>query len=244
MKAPSAKRIRTLVEQGDMDAKRELARKLMRGKGFHRNEPKAVALLEDCVAIGDTEAMLMLAKYCALGHGMEHDAERAESLICEAANKGNDEAQCLMELINNLKGKESIGMSCLFRDNLKLISPMTRLLLNSVCNKGDRTIERICLLMNIIPCEEISLKGQGWQYFIVNNVKKTMQFHFCVGPMTPIDNKIGNGKTTLLCEALKTNTTLIKLDIGSKHKKRNTRRKRCTSTIHVFHSHQINRQQD
>ena len=122
VKAPSAKRLRTLVEQGDMDAKRELARRLMRGKGFHRNEPKAVALLEDCAAIGDTEAMLMLAKYCALGHGMEYDVERAESLICEAANKGNEEAQCLMKLIKDWKGKDSINLSCLFRVYLKLIS--------------------------------------------------------------------------------------------------------------------------
>ena len=121
VKAPSAKRMRTLVEQGDMNAKRELARKLMRGKGFHRNEPKAVALLEDCVATGDTEAMLMLAKYCAHGCWMEHNAERAESLICEAANKGNQEAQCLMRLINDWKGKDSIDLRCLSSAYLKLI---------------------------------------------------------------------------------------------------------------------------
>ena len=160
MKAPSAKRLRTLVEQGDMNAKRELARRLMRGKGFHRNEQKVVALLEDCVAIGDTEAMVMLAKYCGHGCWMEHNAERAESLICEAANKGNEEAQCLMRFINDWKGKDSINPWGLFRDNLKLISPMTRLFLYSVRKKGDRTIERICFLMNTIPCREIILKGQ------------------------------------------------------------------------------------
>ena len=113
VKSPSAKRLRTLVEQGDMDAKRELAKRLMRGKGFHKNEQKVVALLEDCVAIGDAEAMLMLAKYCAHGCWMEHNAERAESLICDAANKGNKEALCLMKLFNEWKGKQSIDISSL-----------------------------------------------------------------------------------------------------------------------------------
>ena len=125
MKAPSAKRLRTLVEQGDMDAKRELARRLMRGKGFHRNEQKVVALLEDCVAVGDAEAMLMLAKYCAHGCWMEHNAERAESLICEAANKGNEEAQCLMKLINDWKGKKKITLEGLSNPHWKLISSTT-----------------------------------------------------------------------------------------------------------------------
>ena len=103
-----------LVSQGDMDAKRELAIRLMDGNGVPHNHPKAVALLEDCVALGDTEAMIMLAKCCALGHGMEHDAERAESLISEAANKGNREALCLMKLINDWKGQQSIDFLGLF----------------------------------------------------------------------------------------------------------------------------------
>ena len=111
IKEPSAKRHRVLVRQGDIDAKRELAIRLIEGNGVPQNHPKAVALLEDCVALGDTDAMFMLAKGCAFGHGMEHNAERAESLICEAANKGNDEAQCLMRLINDWKGKQSINLS-------------------------------------------------------------------------------------------------------------------------------------
>ena len=102
-----------LVGQGDIDAKRELAIRLMEGKGVPQNHPKAVALLEDCAALGDTDAMLILAEYCAYGHGMEHDAERAESLISEAANKGNEEALCLMELINDWKGKDTIDLSSL-----------------------------------------------------------------------------------------------------------------------------------
>ena len=113
VKAQSVDELEVLVGQGDMDAKRELAIRLMEGNGVPQNHPKAVALLEDCVALGDADAMLMLAKCCAFGHGMEHDAERAESLISEAANKGNHEAQCLMKLINDWKGKESINLSCL-----------------------------------------------------------------------------------------------------------------------------------
>ena len=108
--------------QGDTDAKRELAIRLMEGNGVPQNHPKAVALLEDCVALGDTEAMLMLAKCCALGYGMEHNAERAESLICEAANKGNEEAACLMGIINDWKGKDSIVLSSLSCSHMKKLS--------------------------------------------------------------------------------------------------------------------------
>ncbi len=97
-----------VMVQGDVDAKRELARRLMEGNGVPQNHSKAVALLEDCVALGDADAMLILAKCCAFGHGMEQDVERAESLISEAANKGNKEALCLMKLINEWKGQQSI----------------------------------------------------------------------------------------------------------------------------------------
>ena len=113
VKAQSVDELEVLVGQGDMDAKRELAIRLIEGNGVPQNHPKAVALLEDCVALGDTDAMLMLAKCCAFGHGMEHNAERAESLICEAANKGNEEALCLMKLINDWKGKNGINLKSL-----------------------------------------------------------------------------------------------------------------------------------
>ena len=45
---------------------------------------------------------------------MEHDAERAESLISEAENKGNEEALLLVELINDLKGKNNIDLRGLY----------------------------------------------------------------------------------------------------------------------------------
>ena len=96
--------------QKHVEEKREQARKLMEGNGVPQNHPKAVTLLEDCVALGDTDSMLMLAKCCAFGRGMEQNAERAESLISEAANKGNEEAQGLMRLINDWKGRCRIDM--------------------------------------------------------------------------------------------------------------------------------------
>ena len=110
VKAQSVDKLEVLVGQGDMDAKRELARRLIGRKGVPQNHPKAVALLEDCVAFGDADAMLMLAKCCAFGHGIEHNAERAESLISEAANKGNKEALCLMKFINEWKGQQSVDL--------------------------------------------------------------------------------------------------------------------------------------
>ena len=115
LKAQSVDKLEVLVGQGDMDAKRELAIRLIEGNGVPQNHPKAVALLEDCVALGDAESMLMLVKCCAFGLGMEQDVDRAESLICEAANKGNHEALRLIKLVNNWKGKCSIdldGLSC------------------------------------------------------------------------------------------------------------------------------------
>ena len=87
-----------------------MAWRLLNGYGVDKDEAKAVSLLEDCVAHGDADAMLMLAKCCALGYGMEHNAERAETLVSEAANKGNDEAQRLMKIINDCKGKQCVDL--------------------------------------------------------------------------------------------------------------------------------------
>ena len=99
--------------QEDMEAKREMARRLMEGDGVDKDEVKAVSLLEDCVAHGDTDAMVMLAKCCALGCGIERNAALAEALVSEAAVKGNREARILLKLINHWKGKQCINMRCL-----------------------------------------------------------------------------------------------------------------------------------
>ena len=113
---PPKKRVRTdgaatLEEsstQEDIEAKREMARRLLIGDGVDKDQAKAVSLLEDCVAHYDADAMLLLAKCCALARGIEHNAERAEALLSDAAEKGNQEARILMQLINHWKGKESI----------------------------------------------------------------------------------------------------------------------------------------
>ena len=99
--------------QGDMEAKREIARQLLFGDGVGKDETKAVSLLEECVAHGDADAMMMLAKCCALGRGMEHNAERAEALLSDAAEKGTHEACFLLQFINKWKGKERIDLTSL-----------------------------------------------------------------------------------------------------------------------------------
>ena len=119
------KRSVTEVEEpaarGGVDAKREMAGRLLEGDGVDKDEAKAVSLLEDCVAHGDADAMVTLAKCCALGRGMEPNAERAEVLLSDAAEKGNNEARILVELINDWKGKQSIslGLQCVFSLSIK-----------------------------------------------------------------------------------------------------------------------------
>ena len=157
MDAQSVNELEVLVAQGNMDAKRELARRLMKGNGVPQNHPKAVALLEDCVALGDAEAMLMLAKCCAYGRGMEHNAEHAESLICEAAKKGNKEAQSLMKLINDWKGRNSINLSGLSGTRKMVTLRKLICMFGTEQIGGEVTIERVCLLMNIISWKEINL---------------------------------------------------------------------------------------
>ena len=98
------------VTQGDMEAKREMARRLLEGDVVDKEEVMAVSLLEDCVTHGDADAMMMLAKCCALGLGIGHNAELAEALVSDAAKKGNHEARFLLQLINDWKGKESIDL--------------------------------------------------------------------------------------------------------------------------------------
>ena len=101
--------------QGDMEAKRELARQLLEGDGVDKDEAKAVSLLEECVAHGDADAMVMLAKCCALARGMEHNAERAEALLSDAAEKVNDYARILLQLINEWKGGKCIDLRGLWK---------------------------------------------------------------------------------------------------------------------------------
>ena len=115
-----------------MEAKREMARRLLNGDGVDKDEAKAVSILEDCVAHGDTDAMMMLAKCCAFARGRENNAERAEALLSDAAQKGNDEARFLMQLINDWKGKECIcwkGVRVCFPKELKWKDSLLKLFL-------------------------------------------------------------------------------------------------------------------
>lgn len=93
--------------QKDVEAKRELAKRLMEEETDEK-KANAVSLLEDCVAIGDPDSMLMLGKCCALGRGMEQNVERAKVLLSESAKKGNSEAQFLMKIITSFQGEENI----------------------------------------------------------------------------------------------------------------------------------------
>ena len=161
MKAQCVDKLEVLVGQGDTDAKRELAIRLMEGNGVPQNHTKAVVLLEDCAALDDAEAMLILAKCCAFGHGIEYDAERAESLICEAANKGNEEALCLMKLINKWKWEERIDLRGLSGSHRKKLFSKFMFIFVTGRIEDELTTERVCLLMNIVPCKEIYLARQS-----------------------------------------------------------------------------------
>ena len=144
-----------------MDTKRKMAGRLLKGDGVDKDEAKAVSLLEDCVAHGDTDAMVLLAKCCALGLGTEHGAERAEALISEAAEKGNDEARILMQLINDWKGKEPVYLRGL-RMHFSLGS-LSKFAFVAFAErvKGECTIERVTLVMNIVSCRDLDLSRQA-----------------------------------------------------------------------------------
>ena len=92
-----------------METIKHVARQLLEGDVLDK-DAMAVSLLEDCVAYGDADAMMMLAKCCALGRGTEHNGELAEVLVSDAAEKGNDEARVLLQLINDWKRKEHIDL--------------------------------------------------------------------------------------------------------------------------------------
>ena len=150
-----------LIAQGDKSAKTEFARRLLFGDGVDKDEAKAVSLLDDCVAHGNADAMVILAKCNAFGQGMEHNAERAEALLSDAAKKGNDKARILMQLINDWKGKEFIDFeslrNCLLNKHKWIIHVC---IVSAERLKEDCAIERVTLVMNIVPCRDLGLSGQ------------------------------------------------------------------------------------
>ena len=145
--------------QRDLEAKREMARRLVEGDGVDKDEAKAVSLLEDCVAHGDADAMVMLVKCCALARGMEYNAERAEALVSEAAEKGNHEACFLLQLINDCKGIERIDLTSLRGCFLKILKWRTHVcVVFTVYIDEECTIERVAFVMNIVPCRDLNLE--------------------------------------------------------------------------------------
>ena len=137
-----------------------MAKRLLEGDGEDKDEAKAVSLLEDCVAQGDADAMVMLAKCCALGCGIEHNAERAEALVSDAAKKGNKKARVLLQLINNWKGNERFDLRGLQKCFLKDLKWKTHIcVVFTVRVSGGFTIERVALVMNIVPCRGLDFIG-------------------------------------------------------------------------------------
>lgn len=98
------------VARGDVEAKTELARRLLKGKGVDKNETEAVKILEECAALGNPQAMFRFARCCAFGNGTERNIERARALISEAAEKGFSVAQTLNRFINEWDGRESVEL--------------------------------------------------------------------------------------------------------------------------------------
>lgn len=94
-----------------LNAKKELARRLLEGDGMSKNEVKAVSLLEECVTLGDGDALLMLAKCCAIGCGITQNSERAKALLSESSKKNNEEALSLMGLINDWNGRKAVDLA-------------------------------------------------------------------------------------------------------------------------------------
>lgn len=105
--------LNVLVAQGDLNAKKELARRLM--KDETENNEKVVSLLEDCASLGDADAMLILAQCYALGPEREQNRKRIETLLAESSKNGNKEALSLVELMTNLEGQKIVDLSCLCR---------------------------------------------------------------------------------------------------------------------------------
>ena len=110
----SVEELEVLAAQGNMGAKKELAKRLM--ERVEENKEKVVSILEDCVALGDSDTMLMLAQCCALEPVTEQNRKRIETLLSESALKGNKDAQRLVELMNNYEGQTVVDLSRLYHE--------------------------------------------------------------------------------------------------------------------------------
>ena len=90
-----------------------MAKRLLEGDSVDKDEVNLVSFLRDCVAHYDGNAMVMLAKWCAHGQSIDYNVQRAKALVSEAAEKGNDEARILLQIINECEMEEPMNWACL-----------------------------------------------------------------------------------------------------------------------------------
>ena len=113
------------VEDGDHDAKTELAWYLLSGYGGAEVRPlKAVDLLEDNVKEDDAEAMWMLGLCYEYGLGLEQDMERAKSLYQQSSWKENEIGKYLAGIGEDRRGSgilREIGLLNLCKQHVSLI---------------------------------------------------------------------------------------------------------------------------
>ena len=86
--------------------------------------------------------------------------------------------------------------------------------------KEECTIERVSLLMNVVPCDKINLAGKTSQHIIMHRGKLHYDTTLC--RIVSTVNKIGERGATSLSDALKSNTTLTKLYLGGEDKRNST----------------------
>ena len=118
---------------------------------------------------------------------------------------------------------------------------MDSLLLASTDNEiGERGATSLSdALKSNTTLTELSLGGEHK----INNTKVTPINNSFFHSIKQTGKKIGDIGATSLNHALKSNTTLTKLDLGCEDKRNNTQMAFIDSAV-LFHSHQINREQD
>lgn len=223
---PTKKRARTeridFQEELEMDEKRHLAQTLMDqekkdGKG---DIQKAVSLLNECMDLGDTEAMLMLAECYALGLGVDQSMERAEALIIRAEKNGSKEADALLGVINNGRCNGIINFSGL-KTNFKIKQCFSR---ESFFFHDFRFFvsknldEANCSFVGLHSVQRNNFE-RSLSTLSHHHLWKGHQIRVLLSLLLFSGCGIQDEGTETLCKALKTNTTVTKLDLRCEHLK-------------------------
>ena len=95
--------------------------------------------------------------------------------------------------------------------------------------KGECTIERVALVMNIVPCRDLKLEGQALERAIIYSILNEVSDHELWYRQT--GNNIGDTGATALSEALKSNTTLTKLILWSEDKRKKTHKTSISNSL-------------